>query len=104
MFYPTSSFQPSRKLFQTGLVIFCKGIGQTNGILWLVNIQAVLRLLDFLEMYLRVLMFLVFIVSYRIAKCIRKITRGSVMGHYLMTNELIYDQMNTLYNKGFPSS
>ena len=24
----------------------------------------------------------VFIVSYRIAKCVREITRGSVMGHY----------------------
>ena len=42
----------------------------------------------------------VFIVSYGIAKCIREITRGSVMCRYLMTNELIYDQMNTLYNIG----
>ena len=40
-----------------------------------------------------------FIVSYGIAICIREITRGSVLYHYLMTNELVYDQMNTLYNK-----
>ena len=40
----------------------------------------------------------VFIVSYGIAKCIREITRGSVMCCYLMTNDLIYDRMNTLYN------
>ena len=31
------------------------------------------------------------IVSYGIAKPIREITRGSVMCHYLMTNDLIYD-------------
>ena len=31
----------------------------------------------------------VFIVSHGIAKCIRKITRGSVMHRYLMTNELV---------------
>ena len=31
----------------------------------------------------------VFIVSYGIAKYIREITRGSVMCHYLMYNELI---------------
>ena len=35
----------------------------------------------------------VFIVSYRIAKCIREITRGGVMCCYLTTIELIYDQM-----------
>ena len=40
----------------------------------------------------------VFSVSYGIAKCKREITRGSVMCHYLMTNKLIYDTMNTLYN------
>ena len=40
----------------------------------------------------------VFIVSYGIAKCIREIIRGSVMCHYLTTNELIKDRMNTLYN------
>ena len=40
----------------------------------------------------------VFIVSYRIAKCIREIARGSVLCSCLMTNELIYDRMNTLYN------
>ena len=40
----------------------------------------------------------VFIASYVIAKCIREITRGSVMCRYLTTNELIYDRMNTLYN------
>ena len=47
----------------------------------------------------------VFIVSYGIAKCIREITKVSVMCHYLMTNELIYDRMNTLYKKktkGYP--
>ena len=32
----------------------------------------------------------VFILSYGIAKCIREITRGSVMCRYLTTNELIY--------------
>ena len=31
----------------------------------------------------------VFIVSYGIAKCIREITKGTVMCSYLMTNELI---------------
>ena len=31
----------------------------------------------------------VFLVSYRIAECIREIIRGSVMCHYLMTIELI---------------
>ena len=31
----------------------------------------------------------VFIVSYGIAKCIREITRGSVMCRYLTTDELI---------------
>ena len=36
----------------------------------------------------------VFIASYGIAKCVREITRGSVMCRYLTTNELIYDQMN----------
>ena len=35
----------------------------------------------------------VFIVCYGIAKCIREITRGSVMCRYLMTNDLIYDWM-----------
>ena len=40
----------------------------------------------------------VFIAAYGIAKCIREIIRGSVMCRYLMTNELILDQMNTLYN------
>ena len=40
----------------------------------------------------------VFFVSYGIVKCIREITRGSVMCHELTTNELIYDQVNTLYN------
>ena len=39
-----------------------------------------------------------FMVSYGIAKCLREITRGSVMCRYLTTNELIYDRMNTLYN------
>ena len=29
----------------------------------------------------------------------REITRGSVMCHYLMTNELICDQINTWYNR-----
>ena len=33
----------------------------------------------------------VFFVSYRIAKCIREIIRGSVMCRYLMANELILD-------------
>ena len=37
----------------------------------------------------------VFIASYRIAKWVREITRGSVMCRYLMTNELIWDQMNS---------
>ena len=37
----------------------------------------------------------VFIASYGIAKCVREITRGSVMCRYLMTNELIWDQMNS---------
>ena len=32
-------------------------------------------------------------VCYGIAKCIREITRGSVMCGYLMTNDLIYDRM-----------
>ena len=36
----------------------------------------------------------VFIASYEIAKCVREITKGSVMCLYLTTNELIYDQMN----------
>ena len=49
-------------------------------------------------MYLQVLVLPVFIVSYGIAKCIREITRGSVMCRFLTTNELIYDRMNTLYN------
>ena len=40
----------------------------------------------------------VFIVSYGIANCIREKMRGSVMCRYLTTNELILDQMNTLYN------
>ena len=40
----------------------------------------------------------IFIVSYGIAKCIIQITRESVMCSYLMTNELIKDRMNTLYN------
>ena len=38
------------------------------------------------------------IVCYGIAKCIREITRGGVMCRYLMTTELIYYRMNTLYN------
>ena len=41
----------------------------------------------------------VFIVSYGIAKCIGEITRGSVMCGCLTTNELIYNWMNTLYNR-----
>ena len=45
-----------------------------------------------------------FIVSYRITKCIREITSGSVMCGYLTTNELIYDGMNTLYNTNFATS
>ena len=49
-------------------------------------------------MCLRVLVLSVFIVCYRIAKCIREITRGSVMCRYLTSNDLIYDRMNTLYN------
>ena len=40
----------------------------------------------------------VFIVCYGIAKCIREITRVSVMCLYLTVNDLIYDQVNTLYN------
>ena len=40
----------------------------------------------------------VFVVCYRIAKCIREITSGSVMCRYLMANDLICDQINTLYN------
>ena len=36
----------------------------------------------------------VFIASYGTAKCIREITRVSVMCRYLTTNELIWDQMN----------
>ena len=43
-------------------------------------------------------MLLVFIVSYRIAKCIREITRGSVLYGFLTTKELIFDRMNTLFN------
>ena len=39
----------------------------------------------------------VFIVSYGIAKCIREITRGSVMCHYLMINELILDLRSNEY-------
>ena len=35
---------------------------------------------------------------YGIAKCIREITSGSVMCRYLMANDLICDQINTLYN------
>ena len=35
----------------------------------------------------------ILIVSYRIAKCIREITRGSVMCRCLTTNDLIYDRM-----------
>ena len=48
---------------------------------------------DFLDMCLQVLVLPVFIVCYRIAKCIRGITRGSVMCHYLTTDDLIFDQM-----------
>ena len=40
----------------------------------------------------------VFIVSFGIAKCIKEITSESVMCRYLTTTELIYDQINTLYN------
>ena len=36
----------------------------------------------------------VFIVNYGIAKCVREITRGSVMCGYLTTNKLIWYQMN----------
>ena len=32
----------------------------------------------------------VFIVSYGIAKCIREITRGSIMGRYFMTNVKVF--------------
>ena len=44
-----------------------------------------------LEMLIAIVLVLpiVFIVSYGFAKCIREITRGSVMCNYLMTNELI---------------
>ena len=42
--------------------------------------------------------------AFGIAKCIREITRGSVMCHYLTANDLIYDQMNTLYNTLNPNS
>ena len=34
----------------------------------------------------------VFIASYGIAKCVREITRGSVMCRYLTTKELIWDE------------
>ena len=44
--------------------------------------------LDFLEMCLRALVLPVFI-----TKCIREITRGSVMCCYLIANDLIYDRM-----------
>ena len=49
-------------------------------------------------MCLQVLVLLVFIVCYQIAKCMREITRGNVMCHYLTANYWIYDRMNTLYN------
>ena len=49
-------------------------------------------------MCLLVLVLPVFIVCYRIAKCIREITRGSVMCRYLMAKDLIYDRMNTFNN------
>ena len=42
--------------------------------------------------------------SYRIAKCIRELTRGSIMCSYLMANDLIYDEMNTQYKVKFHSS
>ena len=54
--------------------------------------------INFLEMCLQVSVLRVFIVCYGIAKCIREITRGSVMCRYLTANDLIYDRMNTLYN------
>ena len=46
----------------------------------------------------------VFIVSYGIAKCKKEITRGSVICCYWMTNELINDWMNTLYNRNMDGS
>ena len=49
------------------------------------------EIIDFLEMCLRVLVLLVFIVCYGIAKSIREITRGSIMCHYLTTN--FHDRM-----------
>ena len=33
---------------------------------------------------------------------LREITRGSIMCHYLTTNDLVYDLKNSLYNKGRP--
>ena len=39
--------------------------------------------------FLKSKVYVVFIVSYRIAKCMREITRGSVMCRCLTTNELI---------------
>ena len=38
-------------------------------------------------------------VSYRIANCVGEIIKGSVVGHYLTTNELIQDRMNKLCNR-----
>ena len=49
--------------------------------------------IDFLEMYLQVLVLPVFIVCYGIAKYTREITRGRNMCRYLMTNDLVYDLM-----------
>ena len=49
-------------------------------------------------MCLRVLVWPVIIVCYGITKCTREITRGNVMCRYLMANDLIDDQINTLYN------
>ena len=46
-------------------------------------------------MCLRVLVLPLFIVCYRIAKCIVEITRGSVLCPYLTANDLIYDGINT---------
>ena len=40
---------------------------------------------------------LLIIVCYGIAKCIKEITKGSVMCHYITANYLIYDRMNSLY-------
>ena len=55
-------------------------------------------------MCLQALVLLVFIVCYGIAKYIREKTRGSVMCRYLMANDLIYDRINTLYNKRPPDA